>query len=57
MSDIILKIIAHEVVTIRVARGGEYAPLVIPFPASERNKEQRGFEKSGSQSGGCSSCG
>ena len=26
------KVIAHEVVTIRVARGGEYAPLVIPLP-------------------------
>ena len=24
--------IAHEVVTIRVARGGEFAPLVIPLP-------------------------
>jgi hypothetical protein len=28
------KIVAHEVVTIRVARGGEYAPLVIPLPKS-----------------------
>ena len=28
------KIIAHEVVTIRVARGGDYAPLVIPLPRS-----------------------
>lgn len=26
------KIVAHEVVTIRAARGGEYAPLVIPLP-------------------------
>jgi hypothetical protein len=28
------KIVAHEVVTIRNARGGEYAPLVIPLPKS-----------------------
>lgn len=28
------KVLAHEVVSIRVARGGEYAPLVIPLPKS-----------------------
>ncbi|HKG86697.1 MAG TPA: hypothetical protein VKA95_00110 [Nitrososphaeraceae archaeon] len=28
------KIVANEVVTIRVARGGNYAPLVIPLPRS-----------------------
>ena len=28
------KIIAHEVVTIRNARGGDYKPLVIPLPRS-----------------------
>jgi hypothetical protein len=28
------KIMAHEVVTIRAARGGEYAPSVIPLPKS-----------------------
>lgn len=28
------KVIAHEVVSIRAARGGDYAPLVIPLPKS-----------------------
>ena len=28
------KVVAHEVVSIRVARGGEHAPLVIPLPKS-----------------------
>ena len=28
------KIVAHEVVTIRAARGGEHAPSVIPLPKS-----------------------